>query len=233
MNKDLRKEADFLYLTLAGLFVASLVTCNLIANKFVVLPIDFWGYDPVTNPFAVSAGVLPYPLTFLVTDILSEFYGKKKTNRVVFIGFMASLLVLLFLWLGQAFPAASFSPVSDDTFSNVFSNSFRIIAASMVAYLTAQLVDIRLFHFWKKLTNGKHLWLRNNASTILSQLVDTTLVVCVLFIGVLDTKVILGYILAGWMFKVACALADTPVMYLADWIIRKKFRLKPGQEMNY
>jgi uncharacterized integral membrane protein (TIGR00697 family) len=233
MNKDLRQKADFLYLILAGLFVASLVTCNLIANKFVVLPINFMGYDELTAPFVVSAGILPYPITFLITDLLSEFYGKRKTNKVVFVGFLASMLVLLFLWLGNAFPSAGFSPVSDDEFEVVFSNSFRIIAASMVAYLTAQLVDIRLFHFWKKLTNGKHLWLRNNASTILSQLVDTTLVVCVLFVGVLEFEVILGYIFAGWIFKTACALVDTPVLYLADWIIRKKFRLKPGQEMNY
>ena len=171
------KFKDQLFLVLSGIFIASLVTCNLIANKFVTVDFGF-------KVFIVSAGILPYPLTFLVTDLISELYGQKKANLVVFSGFIASMFVLLFLWLGGQFNAIPESLVSDETYNSVFRNAWRLIAASMIAYLFAQFVDVRIFHFWKRLTNGKHLWLRNNGSTIASQLVDTTLVICILFIGV-------------------------------------------------
>ena len=155
------------YIFLSAIFIASLVTCNLIANKFVTVDLGF-------KVFIVSAGILPYPLTFLVTDLISELYGQKKANLVVFSGFVASMFVLLFLWLGGQFNAIPSSIVNDDIYNSVFQNAWRIIAASMIAYLFAQFIDVRIFHFWKKLTNGKHLWLRNNGSTIASQLVDTT-----------------------------------------------------------
>ena len=156
------------YIFLSAIFIASLVTCNLIANKFVTVDLGF-------KVFIVSAGILPYPLTFLVTDLISELYGQKKANLVVFSGFVASMFVLLFLWLGGQFNAIPSSIVNDDIYNSVFQNAWRIIAASMIAYLFAQFIDVRIFHFWKRLTNGKHLWLRNNGSTIASQLVDTTL----------------------------------------------------------
>lgn len=232
MNKELRSQADFLYLLLAGLFVASLVTCNLIANKWVEVPREWLGFA-ADDPFMLSAGVLPYPLTFLVTDILSEFYGRKKTNRVVLVGFFASLLTLGILLLGDYFPAFDASPLSDDGYSKAFGNSGRIIAASMTAYLVAQFIDVRIFHYWKKLTDGKYLWLRNNASTIFSQLVDTTLVVLVLFVGDQSADSMIGLILHGWFYKALCALVDTPIIYGVAWIIRKKFKLKPAQEFSY
>ena len=181
--------------------------------------------------FIVSAGILPYPLTFLVTDILSEIYGKRKTNQVVISGFVASLFVLLFLWLGAQPSAISDSPVNDSVYNTVFHNAWRVILASMIAYLCAQFLDVRLFHFLKNLTKGKHLWLRNNASTIGSQLVDTILVICVLFIGVWSSDQIMSAIFDGWLFKMLCALIDTPIIYGVLYLLRKKFNLKFGQEL--
>ncbi len=200
------KFKDQFYIILAGIFIASLVTCNLIANKFVTVDLGF-------KVFIVSAGILPYPLTFLVTDLSSELYGQRKANLVVFSGFIASMFVLLFLWLGSQFDAIPGSIVNDSTYNSVFQNAWRLIAASMVAYLFAQFVDVRIFHFWKKLTNGKHLWLRNNGSTVASQLVDTTLVICILFVGVWETDQILSAIRDGWLFKMLMALIDTPIIY--------------------
>jgi queuosine precursor transporter len=220
-----RRMAIRLYLILTALFVAALVTCNLIANKFITIDLGF-------KEFVISAGVLPYPLTFLITDILSELYGRKKTNLVVLSGFVASILVLVILQLGKIFPAIGESPVSDGIYNQVFANSWRVISASMVAYIVAQLVDVRLFHFWKDLTAGKHLWLRNNASTILSQLLDTTLVVLVLFIGVLPINKLLGFIVDGWFFKVICALIDTPILYTVVFISRSVFNLQPHEEIT-
>ena len=197
---------DQLFIILSGIFIASLVTCNLIANKFVTVDLGF-------KVFIVSAGILPYPLTFLVTDLISELYGQKKANLVVFSGLIASLFVLIFLWLGGMFNAIPDSVVDDVTYNSVFRNAWRLIAASMVAYLVAQFIDVRIFHFWKRLTNGKHLWLRNNASTIASQLVDTTLVICILFIGVWSTNQIFSAIIDGWLFKMLMAFIDTPIIY--------------------
>ena len=206
---------DQFYLVLSGIFIASLVTCNLIANKFVSVDLGF-------KVFIVSAGILPYPLTFLVTDLISELYGQKKANLVVFSGFVASVFVLMFLWLGSQFSAISGSIVDDITYDSVFQNAWRLIAASMVAYLFAQFVDVRIFHFWKRLTKGKHLWLRNNGSTIASQLIDTALVVCILFVGVWESDQIYSAILDGWLFKMLMAFIDTPIIYGVIHLLKGK-----------
>ena len=206
---------DQFFLVLTGIFIASLVTCNLIANKFVTVDLGF-------KVFIVSAGILPYPLTFLVTDLISELYGQKKANLVVFSGFVASLFVLLFLWLGGQFNAIPDSLVNDATYDSVFRNAWRLIGASMIAYLFAQFVDVRIFHFWKKLTDGKHLWLRNNGSTIVSQLIDTTLVICILFVGVWNADQILSAIIDGWVFKMLMALLDTPIIYGVIYLLKGK-----------
>jgi len=200
------KFKEQFYIFLSAIFIASLVTCNLIANKFVTVDLGF-------KVFIVSAGILPYPLTFLVTDLISELYGQKKANLVVFSGFVASMFVLLFLWLGGQFNAIPSSIVNDDIYNSVFQNAWRIIAASMIAYLIAQFIDVRIFHFWKRLTNGKHLWLRNNGSTIVSQLVDTTLVIMILFVGVWESDQIISAIIDGWLFKMLMAAIDTPIIY--------------------
>lgn len=210
-----QKIKEYFYHILSAVFIASLVTCNLIANKFVTVDLGF-------KVFIVSAGILPYPITFLVTDLISELYGQKKANRVVISGFIASMFVLLFLWLGGQFSAIPDSVVSDQTYNAVFRNAWRIIAASMVAYLFAQFVDVRIFHFWKKLTNGKHLWLRNNGSTIASQLIDTTLVISILFLGVWDMNQIVRGILDGWLFKMLMAFIDTPIIYGVIYLLKNK-----------
>ena len=209
---------DQLYIFLCAIFISSLVTCNLIANKFVTVDLGF-------KVFIVSAGILPYPLTFLVTDLISELYGQKKANVVVFSGFVASMFVLLFLWLGSQFNAIPDSIVNDGTYNKVFQNAWRIIAASMIAYLFAQFIDVRIFHFWKRLTNGKHLWLRNNGSTIASQLVDTTLVVMILFVGVWEPSNIISAIIDGWLFKMLMAAIDTPIIYGIIHLLKGKVEI--------
>ena len=217
------KFKDQFYVILAGIFIASLVTCNLIAIKFVTVDLGF-------KIFIVSAGILPYPLTFLVTDLISELYGQRKANLVVFSGFIASMFVLLFLWLGSQFEAIPGSIVNDSTYNSVFQNAWRLIAASMVAYLFAQFVDVRIFHFWKKLTKGKHLWLRNNGSTVASQLVDTTLVICILFIGVWEPDQIFSAIIDGWLFKMLMALIDTPIIYGIIHLLKGKIDIAEIEE---
>lgn len=208
------RPIDYPFLVLAALFLAALIICNVVANKIVTVDLGF-------KVFVVSVGILPYPLTFLVTDLISEMYGHRRANSLVTAGFVASLFVLGVVWAGMQFPAIAESAIGDQLYASYFQSYERNIFGSMVAYLVAQYVDVWLFHFWRWLTNGRHLWLRNNGSTILSQLVDTTLVVTILFYGRLDDDVLLSMILDGWFFKVLCALADTPFCYLGVWILQR------------
>jgi queuosine precursor transporter len=222
------REYEFAFLVLAAVFLASLVVCNLIVQKFFL-----WEPFGLREYFYLSVGILPYPITFLVTDILSECYGKRRANQVVMAGLVASVFVVLVVWAadripsiggvdvdsGSSFPGSEF----DHYFHQIFGKTGRAVAASMVAYLVAQLVDIQLFHYWRRLTKGKHLWLRNNGSTMLSQLVDTTLVVTLLFLGT-DLQPKIGQmILAGWSFKLIAAAVDTPLFYLAVAWFRRRY----------
>ena len=223
------KLANTIFLTLAGIFIASLVSCNLIFQKFFSFDIVFgsWNYT-----FEQSVGILPYPVTFLVTDLISEIYGRKKANLVVLSGLVASVFMLFVVAIADASLAASWSPVDNETFSKVFNLTGAAVFASMMAYLTAQFVDIRVFHFWKNLTKGKHLWLRNNGSTIFSQFIDTF---CVLFLlcslSVIAWEKFSILLINGFLFKVIVAFLDTPLFYLFSHFLRKLFNLKLGEEI--
>ena len=122
-------------------------------------------------------------------------------------------------WNWRIGPASR--PVSDETYAAAFSNTWRVIAASMLAYLFAQFFDVRLFHFWKRLTKGRHLWLRNNASTVFSQLLDSVLVVLVLFSGVWGVEQMVATMFDLWLFKAMVALVDTPLFYLGTWWLKR------------
>jgi uncharacterized integral membrane protein (TIGR00697 family) len=209
------RPVDAPFMLLASLFLAALVVCNLIARKFVVVDLGF-------HQFEVSAGILPYPVTFLVTDLLSECYGRRRANKVVTAGFFASVFVLGVVWLGDQFPAIPASPVSTEQYHHVIAhNAWRNVLGSMVAYLAAQYVDVWLFHFWRWLTNGRHLWLRNNGSTIVSQLVDSTLVILVMFWGIWPQERIVSTIIDMWFFKTLMALVDTPFCYAGVWLLQR------------
>ena len=232
MNPEKRKLAAKIYLYLAALFITSLVVSNLIFQKFFYwYPFD--GKIFGSRLFELSVGILPYPITFLITDLISEIYGKIAANRVVTAGIFASFFSMGILLIADYVPAMESSPVDNTTFTQVFSLSPLAVLASMIAYLLAQFVDIRIYHFWKKLTNGKMLWLRNNFSTFTSQFLDTFSVVCLLSVfGVLPWDLFFGLVLSGFIFKVIVALLDTPLLYLLVWMFKKKFDLKWGEEIK-
>ena len=220
-----------MYLVLAGIFIASLISCNLIFQKF--FQIEIWLPFIGLYTFEQSVGLLPYPVTFLVTDIISEIYGKKKADQVVISGLIASIFMLLVVSISDIVEATSWSAVNNETFSQVFGLSGAAIFASMMAYLTAQLVDVRVFHFWKKLTQGKHLWLRNNASTIFSQFIDTFSVLFLLcYFGVIPWDKLSGLFINGFLFKVCFAAFDTPIFYCCTHFLRNFFGLKLGEELG-
>ena len=227
MTTENKSLSQIIYLVLAALFIASLVTSNLTFQKFF-----YW------NPFGwyrfeISVGILPYPITFLITDVLSEIYGKKKANQVVIAGIFASFFSMLIILVSDAVPAITNSPVNNAIFSQVFGLSPLAVLASMLAYLSAQFIDIRIFHFWKRKTQGKHLWLRNNFSTFTSQFIDTFTVLFLLCsFEVLPWDIFYGLLLSGFLFKIIIALLDTPILYGIVYLFRKKFELKVGEELK-
>ena len=232
MSESKKILASKIYLYLAALFITSLVVSNLIFQKFF-----YWYPFDMTiggiKLFELSVGILPYPITFLVTDLISEIYGQKKATQVVIAGIFASFFSLSIVLISNYVPALDASPINDETFSQVFSLSGLAVLASMLAYLFAQFIDIKIYHFWKRLTKGKMLWLRNNFSTFSSQFIDTTTVITLLCVfEVLSWNSFIGLVVSGVVFKILIAFLDTPLLYLFVHLFRKKFDLKVGEEIK-
>lgn len=233
---NLKNQALLIYILLSGIFISCLISCNLIFLKFFSLKISF-----LNITFTQSVGLIAYPITFLVTDIVSEIYGKKKANFLVISGIISSIVVLGLIFIADFLPAANWSipenkKVDDEIFHLVFGQFGIAMAASLFTYLVCQLIDIRIFHFWKKLTKGKYLWLRNNFSTITSQLVDTFLILFLLMSlspeeGLQNWSDLKKLFLNGFLFKILVALIDTIPLYLLVNLLRKKFNLKQGEEV--
>lgn len=221
MTLKKRRQAETLYLILGSLFITSLVTSNLIFQKFFTWN-PFGLYE-----FELSVGIIAYPFTFLITDIISEVYGKKRANLIVLAGIFASAFALILVIVSSEAQATTWSPVNDAEFKKVFGFTYIAVGASLTAYLIAQFLDVQIFHFWKRLTKGKHLWLRNNFSTFSSQLVDTaTILVLLCYFGVIEWKLFVPLLINGYLFKVIFAAFDTPVVYATVYFMRKHFNLK-------
>jgi uncharacterized integral membrane protein (TIGR00697 family) len=197
-----------------GLFVTFVLLTNTVGVKLFTV-----------GETTLPVSIVWYPLTFLITDIVSEIYGARRARFLVIMGFGMSLVLLGFSLIGIALPVASVYPLQQD-YRNIFGPVWRLLFASMAAYLLAQLVDVQLFHFWKRLTRGRHLWLRNNGSTMLSQLVDSVTVNVIflyhnptVFTGTAGD--LAGIVLGVYLVKVLIAAADTPLCYLAVWYVRR------------
>ncbi|PRX57772.1 queuosine precursor transporter [Flagellimonas meridianipacifica] len=232
MTQKDKRVAFSIYLYLGALFITSLVVSNLIFQKFF-----YWKpFGDITifgaPLFEISVGILPYPLTFLITDLISEIFGKKKANQVVVAGIFASFFSLGIVYTSSAVSATDWSPVSDAMFKDVFGNTIVAVFASMMAYLLAQFVDIQIYHFWKRVTKGKYLWLRNNFSTFSSQFIDTfTVVLLLCSFGEIPWSLFYGLVISGFVFKVFIAFLDTPLLYFFVYLLRRRFNLKIGEEI--
>jgi hypothetical protein len=169
---------------------------------------------------SVPAGVIAYPFTFLATDLISELFGRKKAQLVVWIGFAMNFFMLFLMSVNHWLPNSAGVSGGLDLFEGVYEFMVGNVIASMIAYLIAQSVDVRLYHFWKKKTKGKHLWLRNNGSTMFSQFVDSTAILSILYIaGNLGENIntigaLIILIINSYFFKFTIALIDTPLMYV-------------------
>lgn len=264
LTPALHERRERVFLVLAGVFLGSMTMLNILGiTRFIHI-----------GPLALAVGVLPYPLTFLCTDFISEFYGRRRANFVVWVGLLLNVIVISFLWFGHQFPAISeqarpdwlpegswnpppwqmltFSgpvtmPFGQDVerielFEMVYRCTRSSVLASMLAYMAAQFCDVYLFHFWKRLTKGRHLWLRNNGSTMVSQLLDTTAVILITYwIGGLEKANVIDpdtpipgqlalLIATGYVFKLTIALLDTVPFYFGTRWLSRYLRIDPALE---
>ena len=236
-------RSDKVFLILTSFFLGSLTMLNILGtSRFIDFSFTFFSLE---IPFVLAIGVLPYPITFLCTDLISELFGKKRANFVVWLGLLLNLWVIFIVWLGGALDAPislsngelSLNVTDGEVivphgyeFYHIRKLTLGATAASMIAYLAAQFIDVQIFHFLKKKTNGKMLWLRNNVSTLVSQLVDTSAVILITYYyanglplnedGTL-THPLIYFILSGYVFKVVVALLDTLPFYIATRQLKK------------
>ena len=248
---DFRRRRQRVFLVLAGIFLGTLAMLNVLGiSRFIDLSFNILGLE---IPMVVAVGVLPYPVTFLCTDLISELYGRKRATEVVFVGLLLNIWVMFVLWLGGALPGfealdpATGELVPDEAgrvpvFFEVRALAFGAVTASMIAYLVAQWCDVQLFHFWKWLTGGRHLWLRNNGSTVVSQLVDTTAVILITHffyahaLPIAESEPVwpqlFTFIASGYAFKVIVALLDTGPIYFIVGRLRPFLGIARNEEIG-
>jgi uncharacterized PurR-regulated membrane protein YhhQ (DUF165 family) len=252
ISLEIQRRREVVFLLLAGLFLGSLVMLNILGvSRFIDLS-GWIGIPEGSNvTFSLAIGVLPYPITFLCTDFISEIYGRKRANRVVWVGLLLNFWVLLVIWFGgwlnapeelDAAGGLAIQVVNNEAvvphgyaFYEIRSLTFGATFASMIAYLTAQFVDVHIFHYLKQKTQGKQLWLRNNGSTLVSQLVDSIAVILITHYladglpikeGDPIANQLFYFILSAYLFKVIVALLDTLPFYIGTRFLKRYLQVE-------
>ena len=215
-----------LFLVLCGVFVTCLVVGDIIGGKLVQLGVG-------RASVVISVGMIPFPITFLLTDILNEFYGKRAARFVTIVGFFMAVLASLTIFVAQKLPwapltrEAGYVGMVQPSFDNVFGGSQRILVASMCAYLVSQFLDIAVFHALKRLTGTRFLWLRATGSTVVSQLVDTIVIQFVAWSGVLSFERIVSLAVTSYVVKLVVAIGLTPLIYAGHVLVERALGIEP------
>jgi len=220
MTKQLK-----LYTILSSVFLSALILAEITGSKLIQLPVT------TGLVFTMTMGVVPFPVTFIVTDIINEYYGRKGIRFVTFVGMGMILLVLAILQVDMRIPAAGISPVGDEAFNIVFSASGRIILGSLTAYVIGQLVDISVFHWVRDRTGERLLWLRATGSTIVSQLIDSFVVLFIAFSGVLSVEQIIDIGVTNYVYKFLIAIGITPLLYVMHRVIDRYMGKEEAERM--
>ncbi|MEO8550153.1 MAG: queuosine precursor transporter [Kofleriaceae bacterium] len=219
-----------LFITLVAVFMTCLVVGDLIGGKLT----SFYLFG---HEWVFSAGQIAFPITFILTDIINEFYGRAVVRRVTFLAFFMVGLTFCIIYLSAQLPWASFAQdakwdeaggVTPHVFSIVFTQATRIQLASMIAFLIGNLIDIWVFFLLKKLTGNKHLWLRSTGSTAVSQLVDTVVISAFIWIGKVGFERYVTIVITSYVVKLLAAIVVTPVIYAVHDVIEKKYNIHPA-----
>jgi uncharacterized integral membrane protein (TIGR00697 family) len=246
VDQKLINRREIVFIILAGFFLGTLAMLNILGiSRHIHFTFKVFNAE---IPVMLFVGILPYPITFLCTDFISELYGKHRANVVVWTGLILNIWVLFILWLGGVLPPVpeiipeTGLPALEEpsrSFFHIRKLTFGATTASMLAYLTAQFVDVHVFHFFKKLTKGKHLWLRNNASTLTSQMVDSVSVVLITYFyakaiqipeGKTVFQTLMIFILSSYVFKLVAALLDTIPFYMGVKFLSNYLKINPNEE---
>ncbi|MCX7744319.1 MAG: queuosine precursor transporter [Flavobacteriales bacterium] len=226
-----QSRRDTVFIILAGFFITNAIVAELIGGKLIVLgpwQTDLGGQTLKLGPFAMSIGILPWPVVFIITDLINEHFGKKGVRKLTFITTVLIIYAFILLFAGMNIPAVDFSPVKDEQFSAVFGQSMWIIIGSVTAFVVSQLTDVMLFWFFKNLTHGKMIWLRATGSTVVSQLIDTFIVAGIAFWlpGKITFSEYLNMASTGYAAKLIIAVAMTPLIYLGHGVIKAYLKEK-------
>jgi len=223
MNFD---RKTWLFIILSGLFITNAVTAELISNKLISIPIqgDFLGLK--FGPFVTVIGILPWPFVFLLTDLLNEFYGYKTVRKLSWI--TSGLILYCFLIVGVSLkiPAVELPGTSladDKSYTMVFGQAQMVIVGSIIAFLLSQLMDAYLFSWIKSKTGDKYIWLRSTGSTVISQLVDSYVVLFIGFVitGNMSFQDYLVIAPTNYILKLLIGVALTPLIYAGHFSVRK------------
>lgn len=198
-------------LYLNGAFVGLLILSNILAVK--LFSINEW--------LVLPAAVIVYVFTFPITDTIAEVYGKEAARKTVFAGFITQIAALVFIYFAIQLPSAPFFG-DQSSFEVIFSAGFRVTLASLISYFISQNLDVTIFHKLKERHGESKLWVRNNASTMTSQLVDTTIFITIAFAGTMPTGALIAMIFSQYLFKLIVAATDTPLVYLLVKICRRE-----------
>jgi uncharacterized integral membrane protein (TIGR00697 family) len=210
------RDRQRLYVILCAIFLTALLVADVTAGKFFAV-----------GDLAISVGVIPFPITFVLTDVVNEYYGKRGARLLTFIGMAMLVFAFSIIFLARALPVAAISPISQQAFDQVFGLSFRFFSASLVAYTLGQLTDIYAFQFYKRLTESRHLWLRATGSTALSQIIDTSVVCFVALYGTMSLGDIAAVAGLSYLYKMTVAILLTPACYLAHAIVTDRMGIPP------
>lgn len=199
-----------MYVYLNGLFVGLLILSNIISVKLFSV-----------GQYILPAAAIVYVVTYLITDVIGEVYGKDAAMKTIRAGFITQVVALFFILAAIHLPAAeAFSMQAE--FEAILGGSFRVMFASLLAYIVSQHIDVSIFHRLKSKHGQKKLWLRNNLSTASSQLIDTAVFIVIAFVGTVPTNVLISMVITQYVFKFIVAIVDTPFTYLLVKIARKE-----------
>lgn len=215
---------------LVGLFVTNAITAELISNKLIEIPITFSLGDLKFGPFVTIVGVLPWPIVFIITDLLNEFYGEKAVRRVSWITAILIAYCFIIVSIALNLPAKEIpgsSLATDAEFSKVFGQAQMVIVGSIAAFLFSQLLDATFFHWIKSKTGNKHIWLRSTGSTVFSQMIDTIVVLYIGFVlpGTISFNDFLSIAPTNYLLKLLIAISLTPLIYLGHYFVKRYLNL--------
>jgi len=225
----LNGRRQWLFVFLAGLFVTNAITAELISNKLIEIPIAFSLGSQKVGPFVTIVGVIPWPVVFILTDLLNEFYGEKAVRRISWITAVLIAYCFIIVSIALQLPAKEIpgsTLATNAEFGKVFGQAQAVIIGSIAAFLLSQIMDATLFHWIKRKTGNRYIWLRSTGSTVISQMVDTIVVLYIGFVltGAITMNDFFNIAPTNYLLKLGIAILLTPVIYLGHYLVRKYLR---------